>query len=228
MDRRVKERLVGASILALLIVLIVPELLSGPAPSRSTPKLPVSAPEPIRNITVDLATSKATVPGLETGSAPPRDGLDAAASAAARPAAGAAGGAAAGEANSAASGSAANAGASAAAGRSSLPSSSAPPADTSIPLESSATSPTSVAGAKAGGHAWSVQLGSFASRANAEKLLHQLKGQGFAAYVLPGGSGSSARYRVRIGPMADHGTASQAVIKLKSLGHPASIVPPAG
>jgi cell division septation protein DedD len=74
----------------------------------------------------------------------------------------------------------------------------------------------------------SVQLGSFASRANAEKLLHQLKGQGFAAYVLPGGSGSSARYRVRIGPMADHGTASQAVIKLKSLGHPASIVPPAG
>jgi cell division septation protein DedD len=211
MDRRVKERLVGASILALLIVLIVPELLSGPAPSRSTPKLPVSAPEPIRNITVDLATSKATVPGLETGSAPPRDGLDAAASAAARPAAGAAG----------------NAAASAAAGAAPGPAGGAA-ADTPMPLESSATSPTSVAGAKTGGHAWSVQLGSFASRANAEKLLHQLKGQGFAAYVLPGGSGSSARYRVRIGPMADHGTASQAVIKLKSLGHPASIVPPAG
>ena len=30
MDRRVKERLVGATILVVLIVLIVPELLSGP------------------------------------------------------------------------------------------------------------------------------------------------------------------------------------------------------
>ena len=32
MDRRVKERLIGASILVVLIVLIVPELLSGPKP----------------------------------------------------------------------------------------------------------------------------------------------------------------------------------------------------
>ncbi len=32
MDRRVKERLVGASILVALIVLVVPELLSGPVP----------------------------------------------------------------------------------------------------------------------------------------------------------------------------------------------------
>ena len=48
MDRRVKERLVGASILVVLVVLIVPELLSGPpapAPSRAGAGLPVSAPE---------------------------------------------------------------------------------------------------------------------------------------------------------------------------------------
>ena len=64
MDRRVKERLVGASILVVLIVLIVPELLSGPAPrgaavqpAGATP--PAHAPEPVRNVTVDLATSKA-------------------------------------------------------------------------------------------------------------------------------------------------------------------------
>src|ERR1700688_4884165 len=45
MDRRVKERLVGASILVVLIVLIVPELLSGPpAPPAAAlgPRLPVS------------------------------------------------------------------------------------------------------------------------------------------------------------------------------------------
>jgi cell division septation protein DedD len=63
MDRRVKERLVGASILVVLIVLIVPELLSGPAPpvpatSRLPVRLPASAPEP-RNVIVDLGNGKA-------------------------------------------------------------------------------------------------------------------------------------------------------------------------
>jgi cell division septation protein DedD len=72
-----------------------------------------------------------------------------------------------------------------------------------------------------------VQLGSFASRANADKLMRQLKSQGFAVYVAPGGSGASVRYRVRVGPMADRTAAAQAVAKLKSLGHTASFVPPA-
>ena len=63
MDRRVKERLVGASILVVLIVLIVPELLSGPAPpvpatARLPVRLPASAPEP-RNVIVDLGNGKA-------------------------------------------------------------------------------------------------------------------------------------------------------------------------
>ena len=81
------------------------------------------------------------------------------------------------------------------------------------------------------GKAWAVQLGSFASRGNADKLVHQLKAQGtaqgFSVYVVSGGSGASLRYRVRIGPMADRGTAAQAVAKLKSAGQVASLVPPA-
>ena len=63
-----------------------------------------------------------------------------------------------------------------------------------------------------------MQLGSFASHENADKLVRQLKAQGFAVYVLPGGSGSSLRYRVRIGPMADRGAAAQRLAKLKSSG----------
>src|SRR6202042_1832479 len=60
MDRRVKERLIGASILVALVVLIVPELLSGPKPNTATaPSLPAAAPEPVRNVTVDLTTRKA-------------------------------------------------------------------------------------------------------------------------------------------------------------------------
>ena len=59
MDRRVKERLVGATILVVLIVLIVPELLSGPQRPRVAAAA-VSLPAPTRNVSVDLATSKAT------------------------------------------------------------------------------------------------------------------------------------------------------------------------
>jgi DedD protein len=186
MDRRVKERLVGASILVILIVLIVPELLSGPpapAPLRASPGLPASAPEPVRNITVDLATSKAPEP----------EPVDAAASSA-QP-----------------------------------PQTQGMPA-TATPLETAQpppTSPTSAAKAAPAGRAWAVQLGVFASRGNADKLVRQLKGQGFSAYLLPGGSGSSLRYRVRVGPMADHGAAYQLALKLKSLGYVGSLVPPA-
>ena len=70
MDRGVKERLIGASILVALLVLVVPELLSGPKPAASRPPmLPAAAtPEPIRNVMVDLSTSKApTDPDQEPG-----------------------------------------------------------------------------------------------------------------------------------------------------------------
>jgi DedD protein len=208
MDRRVKERLVGASILAVLIVLVVPELLSGPVPVPATSRLPANAPEPVRNVTVDLATSKAPEPPT----------LDApAASSAASSAA----------ASSVASGATVS---SAAAAPSAAPPASSPPAATlSAPVEIAQPPPTSPATAPSqaiAGHTWAVQLGSFVSRENADKLARQLRAQGFAVYVLPGGSGSSLRYRVRIGPMPDRAVAAQTVAKLKSLGQVASLVSP--
>jgi DedD protein len=232
MDRRVKERLVGASILVVLIVLIVPELLSGPpgpAPAPVGTRLPVSAPEPVRNVTVDLATSKAPEPpeaeaAASSAQPPELRGGDAASAVAGADA-------------SAGTGTDATAG---------------PPADATLPsdtqrspdvrpsttgpstaprpesLETEAPAPISPSAKPAmAGKAWAVQLGSFASRANADKLVRQLKAQGFSVYVVSGGSGPSLRYRVRIGPMADRGTATQAVAKLKSAGQVASLVPPA-
>ena len=73
-----------------------------------------------------------------------------------------------------------------------------------------------------------MQLGSFASRANAENLTRQLKGQGFSVFVAPGGAGSSVRYRVRVGPLADRESAERMSAKLKTLGHTSSLVSPAG
>ncbi len=68
-------------------------------------------------------------------------------------------------------------------------------------------------------------MGSFASKTNAEKLLHQLPGSGF--YLVSSGSGASLRYRVRMGPLADRGAAERAATKLKGEGHAATIVTPA-
>jgi DedD protein len=247
MDRRVKERLVGASILVVLIVLIVPELLSGPAADRAAPRLPVGAPEPVRNVTVDLATSKPPEPVIEpapassqgahgdsenpasdasTGGSASAPGAANAASAPGAPTAAKAmtAGAvtAAGAANAVGS---ANSGAASGDAAGDARVSSAP----SAPLETAAPSPTSKTGTAklaTSGHGWAVQLGSFASRANADKLVRQVRAQGFGVYVLSGGSGTAARYRVRVGPMADRNAAVQAAAKLKSSGHVGSLVPP--
>jgi DedD protein len=219
MDRRVKERLVGASILVVLIVLIVPELLPGPVPPPFGARPPVSAPEPVRNVTVDLATSKAPTPEPEPAAASSAEAPEARSGEAPSAAAGAS---ASGNAGTTATSAAPPAGATAATGLQS--------AAPSAPLETASTASTSIAAAvkpaiAEGG--WAVQLGSFASHTNADKLARQLKAQGFSVYVLSGGRGPSLRYRVRIGPMADRGAATQAAAKLKSSGHVGSLVPPA-
>jgi DedD protein len=219
MDRRVKERLIGASILVALIVLVVPELLSGPksaVPSATLPTtFPANAPEPTRNVTLDLATSKAPA----NSEVEPAETQGSAASAVSAAKAGEASPAARSPASPSAESS------STAAPTSPAPTSPAPAtvAPTTLkPVETAAPSPIS---ARAN---WAVQLGSFASRANADNLSRQLKGQGFSVYVLPGGSRASVRYRVRVGPLADRDSAERTAAKLKSIGHVSSLVAPAG
>jgi cell division septation protein DedD len=229
-------------------------LLSGPKPAP-LPPLAAGLPSSTRNVSVNLATSKAT---------PQPRAADAATEGAARETPGAAGARAAG---SSASGGAAGAstvsaaapqgasaeasapgGASGAGANAGAPASSAAAAsstwgaptvatlkaqESAAPLETAISSPRSAvenaaASDSAGAHGhrgWAVQLGSFASKANAEKLLHQLPGSGF--YLVSSGSGPSSRYRVRMGPLADRGAAERAVTKLKAGGHAATIVTPA-
>jgi DedD protein len=235
MDRRVKERLIGASILVVLIVLVVPELLSGPksAVPSATPAaiFPANAPEATRNVTLDLATSKAPanseLESAETEGSP-ASAVSAANGGEAAPAAATSTGASSSTASataasaSAVTTSAAPAGAAPATrAQSSAAAVTAPPTSTKT-VETAAPSPISSR------VTWAVQLGSFASRANADNLSRQLKGQGFSVYVLTGGSGASARYRVRVGPLADRDSAERTAAKLKSIGHVSSLVAPAG
>jgi DedD protein len=226
MDRRVKERLIGASILVALIVLVAPELLSGPksaVPSITpAPIFPANAPEPTRNVTLDLATSKAPA----NSEVEPAETEGSAASAASGTKGGEAAPAPATSTAGSSTAAAADVAPSSVAPANPAPSSSAAAATaapgTTKPVETAAPSPISSR------VTWAVQLGSFASRANADNLSRQLKGQGFSVYVLTGGSGTSARYRVRVGPLADRDSAERTAAKLKSIGHASSLVAPAG
>ena len=219
MERRVKERLIGASILVALIVLVVPELLSGPKNAAgTTSQTPTSPePEPTRSVTVDLATSKApaTLDNEAASTMPPATPAPLTPGPATSPPA------------------VAIYGPSRAAPPSTVPVAPAPraiaptprsiaPPRAAAPVESSAPPPISSHAA------WAVQLGSFAHRPNAETLARQLKGRGFSVYVVTFGAGASARYRVRIGPLTDRGSAERTVTKLKSIGHASSIVSPKG
>ena len=242
MDRRIKERLIGATILVALIVLIVPELLSGPKPAP-LPPLAAGLPSSTRNVSVNLATSKATsqpqaadaaTEGAAVRETPGAAGARAAGSSASSGGAGASTVSGAAPQGASAEASAPGSSAAAASSASSAPTVATLKAqESAAPLETAISSPRSAvenapASDSAGAHGqrvWAVQLGSFASKANAEKLLHQLPGSGF--YLVSSGSGRSLRYRVRMGPLADRGAAERAVTKLKAEGHAATIITPA-
>jgi cell division protein FtsN len=69
-----------------------------------------------------------------------------------------------------------------------------------------------------------VQLGSFASHANADRLARQVRAQGFPVSVSQGSSGQHL-YRVRVGPAHDHAAATQLAQQLRASGHTGSVVP---
>lgn len=203
MEISAKERLTGAVILVALIVLVVPELLSGPR--RSSPQPSEAAGEPpLRSYTVRLndeargasaAQSAVAAPAPESAPQPaaaqpvtvtPPETV-------ARPAA-------TGPAESAASGKRGHA------------------ADVSAPK--------SAAGAVSAGAGWQVQVGSFGSRDHADRLAHQLKSKGFGASVSQSVSHGRKWYRVRVGPERDRTAALAMARRLHAAGEAAVVQGP--
>lgn len=220
MDRPLKERLVGACILVATVVIVVPELLSGPA--RRPPPAPADGNRRLVEIDLNTRQTTASVPTQDPQLA--SSGIDNEAAPAANLSEPRAATPSAAQAASAAQSSGAAQGRGAAQG-----SSAAPPSGVSMPLENASSGPTSMSRSTtelSARTAWSVQVGSFANRANAERLVHQLKSSGATAYLLSSGSGSRQRYRVRVGPLADRGAAERTVTRLKALGHAATVVAP--
>jgi len=218
-DTRVKERLTGAVILVALVVLVVPELLSGPKRRLASVTAPSELP-PMSSYTVELGeeahrplapTSPPVTQSVESGAATQPTAANDAARESASPAPAPSAGAAAAEA----------------------------PAQTSAPstphAQPSAASPpsggaahrsaqhTHSQAASAGG--WGVQVGTFASRSNADRLVRELQHKGFHASILESTHHGHSLYRVRVGPEREHTAAVALAGRLHAAGVGGSVVP---
>lgn len=239
METQVKERLTGAVILVALIVLLVPELLTGGPGSSSRPQpseaVESTAEPAMRTVHIDL------VDGGVRQAQPAEADLNARALPKPAPDP---------QANVARAGkpAAENMGGDAPVAQppDATKSSGVSAADATKPVVASAVSerpapavvkpvakapgapaaqPAKLAAAPGAGKSmWAVQLGSFSSRDNAQRLAKQLKGKGYSAYVLGGGGSSGKLYRVRVGPAPDKPAASALAAKLRAAGHTGSVV----
>jgi DedD protein len=227
-DNRIKERLTGALILVALVVILVPELLTGRSPRGSNSEVPAARPAsegpPLRSYSMDL-TAK---PDAPTGQAalnvrPEQDAAPLPAPAVTVP-----------EPPAAAPApvpSPAPTPVATPAAASSAPTSAPPPAAASKATAAAPEKPVPHAEAPkrkappppaAASKGWSVQVGSFAKRENADRYVQQLARKGYTAHVL----GGSTLYRVRVGPAADKAAAVALQAKLAADGYRGSVAAP--
>jgi DedD protein len=79
LQEQLKERLTGAAILVVIVVLAIPEMFHGQPAARGADAASGSAAIPLRTYTIDLAATPAAQPGpalrrLDGDAAPPNDG----------------------------------------------------------------------------------------------------------------------------------------------------------
>ena len=72
---------------------------------------------------------------------------------------------------------------------------------------------------------WAVQLGSFSNKENAEKLAADLRKQGYAAFLSQLTTEKGLLHRVRIGPQKDRASAEAMAGRLAKVGHKGQVVP---
>jgi len=72
---------------------------------------------------------------------------------------------------------------------------------------------------------WAVQLGSFSNQQNADRLASDLRKQGFAAFLSQASAESGQLHRVRIGPQKDRQSAEAMAERLRKAGHKGQVLP---
>ena len=210
MDQALKARLIGAVVLVIVAVLVIPELLSGRRAAETTEKPIAASTRESRTITIELGTptrnatpaapassapTQLPVPGVADDVGPERDTPVASppqpTSNASKPVV----------------------------VPTDEPTIAAPPTSRANSVAAGSGSPT-----RASGRTWSVQVGAFGSSGSAQKLATELEGAGFPAYVASTKQGGKTLHRVRVGPVDDRAEADRLAARLKSRRLPVSVV----
>ncbi|HKS57173.1 MAG TPA: SPOR domain-containing protein [Steroidobacteraceae bacterium] len=217
MERKVKERLVGAAVLMAAAVLLIPEMLSGHRESTTEPAAAQSRNDaPIKTYTIDLSHSSSEQPptAVVENRAPPPEEAAAEQPSAVQPAAGDQAKPEVPQQSAAVQPDPQPAAQAPKPAVVEQPTAAASSARAPLhPLASGEDAPTSAMSGR-----WAVQVGTFSKEANAQRLVKQLRDQGQSAFVMPLKSGGATLYRVRIGPMKDRASADAALRELKSAG----------
>lgn len=225
MDRALKERIVGAVVLVVLAVLVVPVFLDGSAEDAAVVSESVTLPgqneQPRKQQTIVLNRNRSQpVPGAagDAGTAdgespdtrtPSRAMTSAAAAVPKKPA----------EAPPAPA-------AKEPAAKHAAPATSKPAEDAPDKTAGAAKTAAPSAGQEQSSTGmWAVQLGSFSSSDNAERLAADLRGEGYAAFLSQLQGSSGPLHRVRIGPQKDRDSAEKMAAKLAAAGHKGQVVP---
>jgi DedD protein len=224
MERKLQQRMVGAGVLILALVILGPMVLDG---GSGTPveeeAVPGQRTDELRTHTFRLdpaATDKANAPAPPSAGPPP-----AAASA--------------GEARplpapvvapppetTAAPAAAVSVGAVAkrTAEPTADPGRAAPPAVASTAAPPPAVPQSTAQPGAATGGGWLVQVGTFGQQDNSERLVKTLTGRGFAAFASPTTRGGKTLYRVRVGPAGSREAAAAMADRLAAAGQSGQVV----
>ncbi len=212
MDRRLQERMIGAGVLIVALVVVGPMILDGgPSPPAEEPPLPAQRGDDIRTHTFHLGESVPGKPAVAASSVPEPANVPATPSAqpdplradavpVERPMV--------------------------AAPAVPVPVAPEPPAR---PKPAPALSPPEPAVAPAGATPksagqWVVQVGTFGQKGNADRLSTRLREQGFEAFVSATSKEGRTMHRVRVGPSASRDEANSLAKRLAAAGHQGQVV----
>ena len=198
MERALKERIIGAAILVLFVVLVVPIFLDGPPKETEIVServlLPGQDTQTTQTVVLDRNRTEPVPTASATSAAP-----QAATSKPDQP-----------EAEKTQEVTAVV---------EKKPEPTPKVAEQKPPVEAKTPTATSATGM------WAVQLGSFSNKENAEKLAADLRKQGYAAFLSQLTTDTGQLHRVRIGPQKDRESAEAMAGRLSKVGHKGQVVP---
>ena len=212
MHRATRERLIGAVILVLTVVAVVPALLTGP---RELQQPPVRGDTPLRTLEIEITPrpKAAEVAIPEPAAEPPRPTPQSGVRAAPT-------GLPASEEPSAAGGAVRPRTAGPAPQPTAQP---APARAAAKPATPPSAAAAPVVAAPMPGSSWAVQLGAFSAQKTAQQMVDELRGRGYPAFIIEYRADGRVLHRVRVGPEQDRARVDALAARLAKDGYKGTV-----